>query len=150
MQKTNDVATLFQQFGGAPSTYREITRQQQSQEASTRWPLLSQIQNVSADVVPPVQAHEQLPATAARRSPTSMPAPAPAPANPAPPSQWSGSLPSASAPAVPQHSSASPLSRLARRAEVAAPPVGKPLAPTESLQEIFSRLGHLAPPGSEK
>ncbi len=150
MQKTNDVATLFQQFGGAPSTYREITRQQQSQEASARWPLLSQIQNVSADVVPPVQAHEQLPATAARRSPTSMPAPAPAPANPAPPSQWSGTVPSTSAPAVAQHNSASPLSRLARRTEVAAPPVGKPLAPTESLQEIFHRLGQLAPPSSNK
>ena len=148
MQKTNDVATLFQQFGGAPSTYRAITRQQQSQEASARWPLLSQIQNVSADVVPPVQTHEQLPATAARRNPTPMPAPAPT--NPAPHSQWSGTVPSTSAPAVAQHNSASPLSRLARRTEVAAPPVGKPLAPTESLQEIFHRLGQLAPPSSNK
>lgn len=179
MQKTNDIANLFRQFGAAPNTYREITRQQQSQEASTRWPLLSQIQSASTDVVPPVQAHEQLPATAARHTATpppsaaTMPVPVPAPAltSPAPqiaenlwaakpaveavplhephlPPQWNNPAPNVRIPTAPEHS-ASPLSRLARRTDMAAPPQSKPVAATEDLQEIFNRLGHLAPPSTQ-
>ena len=66
MQKTNDIATLFQQFGGSPDSYQEISRQQHAQGARTRWPLLSKIDGVGPDAIPPVQSQERLPAQGAR------------------------------------------------------------------------------------
>ncbi len=73
MQKQNDIAALFQQFGGAPDTYREITRQEQSQEARARWPLLSQIDGARTDAVPPVRVHERLPTAGSQQQ--ALPAP---------------------------------------------------------------------------
>ena len=205
MQKTNDIATLFQQFGGSPDSYQEISRQQHSQAARTRWPLLAKIDGVGPEVIPPVQNHERLPAQGvplqsaapppppppppapsrlrfglgraasgpaepAQRSPLealrSVAAPVPAPAPAAPLPQSHRAVPTAPAP-VPApvlsqgpatswsaHSlvrgSASPLSRLVRRSELAPPPAEpEERAPsTDVLQHIFSQLAGPAKPGT--
>ena len=211
MQKTNDIATLFQQFGGSPDSYQEISRQQHSQAARTRWPLLAKIDGVGPEVIPPVQNHERLPAQGvplqsaapppppppppapsrlrfglgraasgpaepAQRSPLEalrsvaapapMPAPVPAPAPAAPLPQSHRAVPTAPAP-VPApvlsqgpatswsaHSlvrgSASPLSRLVRRSDMAPPPAEpEERAPsTDVLQHIFSQLAGPGKPGT--
>ena len=205
MQKTNDIATLFQQFGGSPDSYQEISRQQHSQAARTRWPLLAKIDGVGPEVIPPVQNHERLPAQGvplqsaapppppppppapsrlrfglgraasgpaepAQRSPLaalrSVAAPVPAPAPAAPLPQSHRAVPTAPAP-VPApvlsqgpatswsaHSlvrgSASPLSRLVRRSDMAPPPAEpEERAPsTDVLQHIFSQLAGPGKPGT--
>ena len=205
MQKTNDIATLFQQFGGSPDSYQEISRQQHSQAARTRWPLLAKIDGVGPEVIPPVQNHERLPAQGvplqsaapppppppppapsrlrfglgraasgpaepAQRSPlealrsVAAPVPAPAPAAPLPQSHRAAPTAPAPAPAPvlsqgpatswSAHSlvrgSASPLSRLVRRSELAPPPAEpEERAPsTDVLQHIFSQLAGPAKPGT--
>lgn len=60
MQQPQDIAHLFQEFGGQPDTYREITRMRAAQQARERWPLISALGDLSAGV-PPVRAGEVAP-----------------------------------------------------------------------------------------
>ena len=128
MQKPNDIAALFQQFGGAPDTYQEITRQQQSQEARARWPLLSQIDGAGTDVVPPVWAHERLPAAGVQQQPFPAPlTPSRAPAVP----QGIHATPARQAPPMPGAPGTPPLFLAT---EASAAPSAAP-APLESLHD---------------
>lgn len=57
MQQPEDIAHLYQEFGGRPETYREITRTRAAQQARERWPLISALEELSAGV-PPVRQDE--------------------------------------------------------------------------------------------
>ena len=125
VQKQNDIAALFQQFGGAPDTYREITRQEQSQEARARWPLQSQIDGARTDAVPPVQAHERLPTAGVRQQ--ALPAPVTPSRAPSVP-QGTYAAPARQAPAMPV-APVNPLLFLGAQAAAA------PVAPLQSLRD---------------
>lgn len=60
MQQPQDIAHLYQEFGGQPDTYREITRMRTAQQARERWPLISALGDLSAGV-PPVRPGEVAP-----------------------------------------------------------------------------------------
>ena len=132
MQKQNDIAALFQQFGGAPDTYREITRQEQSQEARARWPLLSQIDGAGTDAVPPVQADERLPPAGGRQQ--ALPAPV-TPSRVPSAAQRTYAAPAGQAPALPV-APANPLLFLG--AQAAAAPVASP-ASLRDARSAFPR-----------
>jgi len=56
---TDDIAHLYQEFGGKPQSYRELARSQATGQARDRWPLISRVEDLSAGVsVPPVRAGE--------------------------------------------------------------------------------------------
>ncbi|WP_313079058.1 cellulose biosynthesis protein BcsP [Pulveribacter sp.] len=57
MQQPDDIAHLYQEFGGQPETYREITRARDAHQARERWPLIAALGDLSAGV-PPVHPQE--------------------------------------------------------------------------------------------
>lgn len=57
MQQPEDIVHLYQEFGGRPDTYRELTRTRDAQQARERWPLISALGDLSAGV-PPVRPGE--------------------------------------------------------------------------------------------
>lgn len=57
MQQPEDIAHLYQEFGGRPDTYRELTRTRDAQQARERWPLISALGDLPAGV-PPVHPGE--------------------------------------------------------------------------------------------
>lgn len=58
MSASNDIRSLFKQFGGQPEQYQEFTRDDTGRGASGRWPLLS---GSPAPVVSPVSASSAAP-----------------------------------------------------------------------------------------
>lgn len=59
MQRSQDIAHLYQGFGGQPEEYRELTRTREAEQAGARWPLISAVGALSvAEQIPPVQAGE--------------------------------------------------------------------------------------------
>ncbi len=59
MQRSQDIAHLYQGFGGQPEEYRELTRVREAEQAGARWPLISAVGALSvADQIPPVHAGE--------------------------------------------------------------------------------------------
>lgn len=57
MQQPEDIAHLYQEFGGNAETYREITREREARQARQRWPLISALNDLAAGV-PSVQPGE--------------------------------------------------------------------------------------------
>lgn len=56
---TDDITHLYQEFGGKPQNYRELTRTREAERARDRWPLISRVEDLSAGVaVPPVRVGE--------------------------------------------------------------------------------------------
>ncbi len=63
----DDITHLYEQFGGKPQSYQELTRTREADKARERWPLIARVHEVPADTaVPPVQAGEALPASPLR------------------------------------------------------------------------------------
>ena len=65
MKQSEDIVNLFQQFGGKADPYQELTRKQEHQRSSGRWPLVSAVQGAGGGDVPAVD-----------RRPGGLPAPA--------------------------------------------------------------------------
>ncbi|WP_312933606.1 cellulose biosynthesis protein BcsP [Pseudomonas sp.] len=76
MSTSNDIRSLFKQFGGQPEHYQEFTREASGRDASERWPLLSR----SAST--PATPSAQLPEPAPVLETASLPVPTPAPVLP--------------------------------------------------------------------
>lgn len=54
MKQSEDIVNLFQQFGGKADPYQELTRKQEHQRSSGRWPLVSAVQGAAGGDVPVV------------------------------------------------------------------------------------------------
>ena len=54
MKQSEDIVNLFQQFGGKADPYQELTRKQEHQRSSGRWPLVSAVQGAVGGDVPAV------------------------------------------------------------------------------------------------
>lgn len=169
MQKTSDIAHLFQEFGGKTESYREIAREHDASQARARWPLISALAETSGTLapVPPVSAGEdasslgQLWHSAKRFSapdelvpprPASVPqvaAPAPASAIPVAPLFAKAAPAEAPMARMPEPSAAeaagprgsSPLALLGRRPAASAAPMPVRDAPApERLSQVFGQL----------
>lgn len=56
---TDDIAHLYQEFGGKPQNYRELTRTREAERARERWPLISRLEDLPVGApVPPVRTGE--------------------------------------------------------------------------------------------
>ena len=65
MKQKEDIVNIFQKFGGKADPYQELTRKQEHQRSSGRWPLVSAVQGAVGGDVPAVD-----------RRPGGLPAPA--------------------------------------------------------------------------
>ena len=54
MQKSVDIANLFQQVGGQGDGYQELAREREHQFSADRWPLVSAVQGAASADIPPV------------------------------------------------------------------------------------------------
>lgn len=55
----DDIAHLYQEFGGKPQNYRELAGTREAERARERWPLISRVEGLSTGgTVPPVRAGE--------------------------------------------------------------------------------------------
>ncbi|MBK5003046.1 cellulose synthase operon protein YhjQ [Pseudomonas sp. S31] len=84
MSASNDIRSLFKQFGGQPEQYQEFTRDDSARGSNVRWPLLS---GSKPAAMPPVSAFEAAPAVAAPAA--EVPAPAAVPQAQSEASDWS-------------------------------------------------------------
>lgn len=50
MQQPNDISSLYQEFGGKPDTYRELTRSREADVARGRWPLINALETLPQEV----------------------------------------------------------------------------------------------------
>ena len=139
MKQSEDIVNLFQQFGGKADPYQELTRKQEHQRSSGRWPLVSAVQGAGGGDVPAVDRRlGDLPAPASQ-NPSAPVAGGPATASwtqPAVPRAGDSPAPLWGAAAAPQPAAAtSPLPVSAPvRAQVAAP-----LAPSASVPALAAR-----------
>lgn len=73
MSTSNDIRSLFKQFGGQPELYQEFTREVSGRDSSERWPLLSR----SASTAPTASTHLPEAVTALETISQSTPSPTP-------------------------------------------------------------------------
>jgi hypothetical protein len=58
MNTSDDIANLFQKFGGATHSYQELSAKQAQQRSAERWPLVSALQESRVGEVESVQRHK--------------------------------------------------------------------------------------------
>lgn len=80
MKQSDDIANLFQQFGGKADPYQELARKQEQQRSSERWPLVSAIRGALGGDVPAVDRRPEGLAAPAQQNPAAPVASEPAPA----------------------------------------------------------------------
>lgn len=80
MKQSDDIANLFQQFGGKADPYQELARKQEHQRSSERWPLVSAIRGSLGGDVPAVDRRPEGLAAPAPQNPAAPVANEPAPA----------------------------------------------------------------------
>ncbi|WP_313070370.1 cellulose biosynthesis protein BcsP [Melaminivora sp.] len=58
-QQPKDIVHLYQEFGGRPDSYQELTRTRAAEQARERWPLISRLEELPPGAaVPPVRPDE--------------------------------------------------------------------------------------------
>ena len=139
MKQSEDIVKLFQQFGGKADPYQELTRKQEHQRSSGRWPLVSAVLGAVGGDVPAVDRRlGDLPAPASQ-NPSAPVAGGPATASwtqPAVPRAGDSQAPSWGVPA------ASPPAAAPAPIPVSAPAmaqVAAPLAPSACVSGLAAR-----------
>ena len=167
MQKSVDIANLFQQVGGQGDGYQELAREREHQFSADRWPLVAAVQGAASADIPPVAPGSDPAVGGAVKSavPEAQPAPrvwmqpratptAAAPLPSAPPAAAAGPVQApVQAPVFPVAAAAdrAPLSPLSARSPLAnlvaahpAPAAPLPEPERELPQDLSSVFGRLA------
>lgn len=167
MNPSDDIANLFQKFGGATNSYQELSAQQAQQRSAERWPLVSALNESSVGEVAPVQrrtpaaaitapavagatssfAQAATPQSAAGSRPGPVPAPAPTATSAVVTHHLHTATPTQRA-SIPSLASRSPLAGLTGLGVPAAPPAEpdalRQRTLPDDLPSVFARLSGAA------